>query len=132
MATVGMPEVAVQKLTEDPLNKISMLVMIDAALKLEGENTGEIAQGIGAAIGGIGTEKFRIEEAATKNNIPMYAIVVKETMLEAYLCHDQRNFGISAKGGRASSFPDRKEDQRIRHCSNRWSRKYFRNFSVNE
>jgi hypothetical protein len=83
MATVGMPEVAVQKLTEDPSNKISMLIMIDAALKLEGESTGEIAQGIGAAIGGIGTEKFRIEEAATKNNIPMYAIVVKETMLEA-------------------------------------------------
>lgn len=83
MSTVGMPDVAVQKLTEDPSNKISMLIMIDAALKLEGENTGEIAQGVGAAIGGIGVEKFRIEEAATKYKIPMYAIVVKEAMLDS-------------------------------------------------
>lgn len=83
MATVGMPDVAVQKLTEDPANKISMLIMIDAALKLEGENTGEIAQGVGAAIGGIGVEKFRIEEAAAKNKIPMYAVVVKEALLDS-------------------------------------------------
>jgi hypothetical protein len=83
MATVGMPDVAVQKLTEDPANKINMLIMIDAALKLEGENTGEIAQGIGAAIGGIGVEKFRIEEAAEKYKIPMYAVVVKESLADA-------------------------------------------------
>jgi hypothetical protein len=83
MGTVGMPDVAVQKLTEDPLNKISMLIMIDATLKLEGEKTGEIAQGIGAAIGGIGTEKFRIEEAATRYKIPMYAVVVKESLVDA-------------------------------------------------
>ena len=76
MATVDMPDVAVQKLTEDPANKISMLITIDAALKLEGENNGEIAQRIGAANGGIGIEKFRIEEAATKYKIPMYAVVV--------------------------------------------------------
>jgi hypothetical protein len=82
MATVGMLDVAIQKLTEDPSSKTNMLIMIDAASKLEGEKTGEIAQGIGAAIGGIGTEKFRIEEAATKNKIPMYAIVVKESLVD--------------------------------------------------
>jgi hypothetical protein len=77
-----MTDVAVQKLTEDPANKINMLIMIDAAMKLEGEKTGEIAEGIGAAIGGIGTEKFRIEEAATHYKIPMYAIVVKESFVD--------------------------------------------------
>jgi hypothetical protein len=83
LGTVGMPDVAVQKLAEDPSNKINMMIMIDAALKLEGENTGDIAQGVGAAIGGVGTEKYRIEEAAERNKIPMYAIVVKENMLDA-------------------------------------------------
>lgn len=83
MGTVGMPDIAVQKLTEDSSNKISLLIMIDAALKLEGERTGDIAQGVGAAIGGVGTEKFRIEEAATRNKIPMYAVVVKESLIDA-------------------------------------------------
>ena len=57
--------------------------MIDAALKLEGEETGSIAQGFGAAIGGIGTERFQIEEIATKHNIPIYAIVIKQSIQEA-------------------------------------------------
>jgi hypothetical protein len=96
MATVGMPDVAVQKLTQDPANKISMLIMIDAALKLEGEETGEIAQGVGAAIGGIGVEKFRIEEAATTNKIPMYAVVVKETMLDS-ICVMTKEISESAQ-----------------------------------
>ena len=60
-----------------------MIVMVDAALKLEGEKTGEISEGIGAAIGGIGTERFKIEEEATKFGIPVYAIVVKQSIQEA-------------------------------------------------
>ena len=57
--------------------------MIDAALKLEGEESGEVAQGFGAAIGGIGTERFQIEEIATKNSIPVFAIVIKQSVKEA-------------------------------------------------
>lgn len=57
--------------------------MIDAALKLEGEKTGSIAEGIGAAIGGIGVDRFKIEEVAQKNNIPVYAIVIKQSLVEA-------------------------------------------------
>jgi len=60
-----------------------MIIMVDAALKLEGEKTGEVAEGIGAAIGGIGTERFKIEEEATKFGVPVYAIVVKQSILEA-------------------------------------------------
>ncbi len=82
MGTVGMPDEAVQKLLADKTNGIKAIIMIDAVLKLEGETTGEIVQGIGAAIGGIGVEKFRIEEAATNSHVPMYAVVVRETMLD--------------------------------------------------
>ena len=38
---------------------------------------------LGAAIGGIGVDKFRIEEVASGHNIPLYAIVVKESLIEA-------------------------------------------------
>lgn len=60
--------------------------MIDAALKLEGENTGEVAEGAGAAIGGIGVDKYKIEEIASKNGIPLYAVIIKESIIEAITC----------------------------------------------
>jgi len=83
MGTVGRPHIGVEKILDDPNNKVNVLVMVDAALKLEGENTGEIAEGIGAAIGGIGVEKYRIEAAAVKKEIPMYAVVVKQSLIDA-------------------------------------------------
>ena len=83
MAYVGQPGVAIQKIIGEMGVKPSAIVMIDAALKLEGEKTGEIAEGVGAAIGGIGVEKFQIEEAATKARVPLYAILVKQSILEA-------------------------------------------------
>lgn len=64
-------------------NKIDVIIMIDAALKLEGEDSGTISQGFGAAIGGIGTERFQIEEIATKNAIPVFAIVIKQSVEDA-------------------------------------------------
>ncbi len=83
MGYVGQPGVAIKKVIEEMGAKPSAIIMIDAALKLEGEKTGEIAEGVGAAIGGIGVEKFQIEEVATKNKIPLYAILVKQSILEA-------------------------------------------------
>ncbi|MDG6918089.1 MAG: DUF1512 domain-containing protein [Nitrososphaerota archaeon] len=83
MAYVGQPGVAIQKIVGEMGVKPSAIVMIDAALKLEGEKTGEIAEGVGAAIGGIGVEKFQIEEAATRAKVPLYAILVKQSILEA-------------------------------------------------
>jgi hypothetical protein len=83
MGYVGQPGVAIRKVVEEMGAKPSAIIMIDAALKLEGEKTGEIAEGVGAAIGGIGVEKFQIEEVATKNKIPLYAILVKQSILEA-------------------------------------------------
>ncbi len=83
MAYVGQPGVAIKKIVEEMGVKPSAIVMIDAALKLEGEKTGEIAEGVGAAIGGIGVEKFQIEEVATTHKVPLYAILVKQSILEA-------------------------------------------------
>ncbi|HUK51258.1 MAG TPA: DUF1512 domain-containing protein [Terriglobales bacterium] len=80
---VGKPGDAIRQVLEENNGKASMIVMVDAALKLEGERTGEVAEGIGAAIGGIGTERFKIEEEATKFGIPVYAVVIKQSILEA-------------------------------------------------
>ena len=80
-ATVGRPGEAIENII--PQNKPDLIIMIDAALKLEGEDSASIAKGFGAAIGGIGTERFKIEDVATKNNIPILAIVIKQTIKEA-------------------------------------------------
>jgi len=80
---VGKPGDAIRHVLEENNGKASMIIMVDAALKLEGERTGEVSEGIGAAIGGIGTERFKIEEEATKFGIPVYAIVVKQSIQEA-------------------------------------------------
>jgi hypothetical protein len=80
---VGKPGDAIRTLIKGKKGKVAMIIMVDAALKFEGEKTGEISEGIGAAIGGVGTERFKIEEEATKHKIPVYAIIVKESIQEA-------------------------------------------------
>jgi hypothetical protein len=80
---VGKPGDAVKRLIEENEGKLAMIIMVDAAVKFEGEATGEISEGIGAAIGGIGTEKYKIEEEATKYKIPLYAIIIKQSIQEA-------------------------------------------------
>ncbi len=83
MGTVGRPHTGVEKLLQDEQARINTIIMIDAALKLEGEKTGDIAEGIGAAIGGVGVEKSKIEDAATKKDIPMFALVIKQSLIDA-------------------------------------------------
>ena len=80
-ATVGRPGEATESLVEKL--KPNIIIMIDAALKLEGEDTGDIAQGFGAAIGGVGTDRFKIEAIATKHDIPIFAIVVRQSVKDA-------------------------------------------------
>lgn len=82
---VGKPGDAVRQIIEENKGAIKMIVMIDAALKFEGEKTGEVSEGIGAAIGGIGTEKFKIEEEAVKSKIPVYAMIIKQSIQEAIM-----------------------------------------------
>jgi len=80
-ATVGRPGEATESLVEK--FKPNIIIMIDAALKLEGEDTGDVVQGFGAAIGGIGTDRFKIEAIATKHDIPVFAIVVRQSVKDA-------------------------------------------------
>tara|TARA_B100000446_G_scaffold128245_1_gene120161 strand:- start:566 stop:1690 length:1125 start_codon:yes stop_codon:yes gene_type:complete len=80
-ATVGRPGEATEFLVSK--FKPNIIIMIDAALKFEGEESGTIAQGFGAAIGGIGTDRFKIEEIATKYDIPVFSIVIKQSVSDA-------------------------------------------------
>jgi len=81
--TVGRPGEAVLRLVGELGVRIDAIITIDASLKLEGEKTGAIAEGVGSAIGGIGVERFQIEDVATNFRIPLYAIVVKESVQDA-------------------------------------------------
>ena len=81
LSVVGRPADALEAIIPD--NKLDAIIMVDAALKLEGEDSASVAQGFGAAIGGIGTERFKIEAIAVDNNIPIFSIVVKESVKDA-------------------------------------------------
>lgn len=80
---VGKPGDAVKAVIDENEGKISSVIMIDAGLKLEGEKVGEIAEGIGAAIGGPGVDQYKIEEAVVKYHIPINAVIVKEDIGDA-------------------------------------------------
>ncbi|HZD12009.1 MAG TPA: DUF1512 domain-containing protein [Candidatus Binatus sp.] len=80
--SVGKPGLAVEKLLQDN-SPVSLVITVDAALKFEGENSGEVAEGVGAAIGGPGVDRYHIEQTASRNRIPMIAIVVKMSNKEA-------------------------------------------------
>jgi hypothetical protein len=80
---VGKPGDAVETLIKENKGQIKAVIMIDAGLKLEGEALGEIAEGIGAAIGGPGVDQYKIEEAIMADKIPLYAVIIKEDIGDA-------------------------------------------------
>lgn len=80
---VGKPGDAVEAVIEENEGKIANVIMIDAGLKLEGEGVGEVAEGIGAAIGGPGVDQYKIEEKLAKYHIPINAVIVKEDIGDA-------------------------------------------------
>jgi hypothetical protein len=79
---VGKPGLAVEKLIQEA-GPVHRIITIDAAVKFEGEKSGEVAEGVGAAIGGLDAERYHIEEAATKHGVPLNAVVVKMSSKEA-------------------------------------------------
>lgn len=78
---VGKPGELIARLAKK--RKVARIIMIDAAGKLEGEASGEVVEGVGAAIGGPPVEKYKIEEIAVKRKIPIDAIVIKESYTES-------------------------------------------------
>jgi len=82
-SNVGRPGSVLAKLIEELNGNVDLVITIDAALKLEGEVNGEIAEGVGAAIGDPGPEKIAIERATSKYDIPLHAVIVKIGLEEA-------------------------------------------------
>jgi hypothetical protein len=84
--TVGKPDEAVELVMRDlekkGVNPVSM-ISIDAALRLESETTGDIAEGAGFAMGGSGAERWNIEQSCTARGIPSYTVVCKMNNKEA-------------------------------------------------
>lgn len=79
----GNPGKVLEKIAKK--EKIAKIITVDAAAKLEGEKTGTLAEGIGVALGGIGVERYQIEEIAVKNKIPLDSIIIKMSMEEAIM-----------------------------------------------
>ncbi len=82
-ANLGKIGEAVKKICDSKDKDITKIITIDAGLKLEGEETGKVSEGLGAAIGDPGPEKAKIEEAALKRNIPVEAYIIKMSIEEA-------------------------------------------------
>ncbi|MEN6329534.1 MAG: DUF1512 family protein [Methanobacteriaceae archaeon] len=59
------------------------IITVDAAVKLEGEKSGSIAEGIGVVIGGPGVDKWMIEESMIKTDLETDAVIVKMSPEEA-------------------------------------------------
>jgi len=75
---VGKPGEAIRQILEEKEGKVTRIIVIDAAQKLEGEKPGEVVEGTGVAIGGPGVDKYKVEEIATKYKVPINAILIKE------------------------------------------------------
>jgi hypothetical protein len=74
---------AIKTVIDENEGKIATIIMVDAALKLEGEEIGEVAEGVGTAIGGPGVDQFKIEESILKYRIPINAVIIKEDIGDA-------------------------------------------------
>ncbi len=81
--TVGKPGRAIKQLVEKHGDSISRIFMIDAGLKWSSDKTGSIAEGVGAAIGGPGVEKSKIEDATTIKAIPVDALICRQSLEDA-------------------------------------------------
>jgi len=74
-ATTGYPGKFLLKLYKR--QKFNHIITVDAALKLEGERTGSLAEGVGVAMGGPGVDRYEIEGLALQYGIPLDAIAIK-------------------------------------------------------
>jgi len=81
---VGKPGEAIKQIIEKNKAKITTAIIVDAAQKLEGEKPGEVAEGVGVAIGGPEVEKYKVEETIVKYKIPVDVVLIKEDIGDAY------------------------------------------------
>jgi len=81
---VGKPADGIRRIIEENEGKIATIVMVDAMQRLEGEKPGDVAEGVGAVIGGPGVDQFKIEESVLKYKIPVNAVIIKEDTGDAH------------------------------------------------
>ncbi len=80
---VGKPGEAIKQIIEKNKGKIATAIIVDAAQKLEGEKPGEVAEGVGVAIGGPQVEKYKVEETVLKYKVPVNVVLIKEDIGDA-------------------------------------------------
>lgn len=80
---VGKPGEGIKILVDRHKKKITRIITVDAGLKLEGEESGHVIEGVGAAIGDPGPEKFKMEDSVVRYDIPIDAIIIKESLEDA-------------------------------------------------
>ena len=77
---LGRVDEAIEKIMKK--NRIVRVITVDAGLKLEGEKTGSVSEGVGFAMGGWG-ERELIENYLLPKKVPIDSIVVKVGFAEA-------------------------------------------------
>jgi hypothetical protein len=83
-ANLGKPGDAVKRIIEENDGKITTIIAVDAGQRLEGEKIGEVADGVGFAIGpGGNVERFKVEETVLKHRIPMHSLIIREDIGES-------------------------------------------------
>jgi len=80
--SLGRTDEAILKIMKS--NKISYVVTIDAAQKLEGEKSGSVSEGVGFAMGGYGQREL-IENILLPKKVPIDSVVIKVGMEEAIM-----------------------------------------------
>ncbi|MFH1127543.1 MAG: DUF1512 family protein [archaeon] len=80
-ASLGKLGKAVEALREK--ENIDHIITVDAAGKMEGEETGSIAEGVGVMMGGVGVERSKIEEVALEHDLPLDGVAIKMGVMEA-------------------------------------------------
>ena len=81
---VGKPGEGIKRIVDQHKGKIARIITVDAGLKLEGEDTGQVIGGVGAAIGDPGPEKFKMEDSGVKYNIPINVRVALAIGIKIY------------------------------------------------
>lgn len=125
-ASTGYPGKFLIKFLKD--KKINKIITIDAALKLEGEKLGSVAEGVGVAMGGSGVDRYEIEEVAVKQGMPLDAVAVKlseEDALspmpkEVLLC-SKGHRGCQEGRGKVRQERENSDNRRRKHLR-RWKR----------
>lgn len=82
-ANIGKYGDGIKRIIEENKGNVAMIIMVDAARKWEGEESGSTSEGTGSVIGGMGVDAFTIEEVALKYNVPVNGIKIKQSIQES-------------------------------------------------